>query len=87
MDAGDVVLVESPSYLAALQCFALAGATLVVVPSGPDGVDLGALESLAEHHRPKAFYTVPTFANPTDARCRLKIGAAWWLPHTAGASG
>ena len=33
VDPGDVVLVESPSYLAALQCFQLAGATLVAVPS------------------------------------------------------
>ncbi len=65
VDPGDVVLVESPSYLAALQCFALAGARLVAVPSGDDGIDLDALADLAARLRPKVLYTVPTFQNPT----------------------
>jgi 2-aminoadipate transaminase len=65
VDPGDVVLVESPSYLAALQCFQLAGATLVEVPSAGGGIDLDALAGLARIHRPKALYTVPTFHNPT----------------------
>ena len=65
VDPGDVVLVESPSYLAALQCFALAGARLVAVPSGEDGVDVDALAALAGELAPKLLYTVPTFQNPT----------------------
>ena len=65
VDPGDVILVESPSYLAALQCFTLVGARLVPVPSTGEGVDLDALAALAAEHRPKAFYTVPTFHNPT----------------------
>ena len=65
VDPGDVVLVESPSYLAALQCFALAGAKLVAVPSGEDGVDVDALAALADRWAPKLLYTVPTFQNPT----------------------
>lgn len=65
VDPGDVVLVERPSYLAALQCFTLAGARLVGVPGAGDEVDLEALAELAAEHRPKAFYTVPNFHNPT----------------------
>ena len=65
VDPGDVVLVESPSYLAALQCFALAGARLVAVPSDEQGIDTGTLADLAERLRPKLLYTVPTFQNPT----------------------
>lgn len=65
VDEGDVVLVESPSYLAALQCFALAGARLVAVPSRDGGIDLDALVELAQQLHPKALYTVPTFHNPT----------------------
>ncbi|SDS41021.1 2-aminoadipate transaminase [Friedmanniella luteola] len=65
VDPGDVVLVESPSYLAALQCFALAGARLVPVPSGEDGIDVDALADLAARLAPKLLYTVPTFQNPT----------------------
>jgi 2-aminoadipate transaminase len=65
VDPGDVVLVESPSYLAALQCFALAGARLVAVPSDDTGIDVEALAGLAARLRPKLLYTVPTFQNPT----------------------
>lgn len=65
VDPGDVILVESPSYLAALQCFALAGARLVEVPSAADGIDVERLAELAGLHRPKALFTVPTFHNPT----------------------
>ncbi len=65
LDPGDVVLVEDPSYLAALQSFALAGARLVPVPSGPDGPDLDSVRALVAEHRPKLLYVVPTFQNPT----------------------
>jgi 2-aminoadipate transaminase len=65
LDPGDVVLVEDPSYLAALQSFALAGARLVPVPSGPDGPDLDRVAVLVAEHRPKLLYVVPTFQNPT----------------------
>lgn len=65
VDPGDVVLVESPSYLAALQCFALAGARLVAVPSDEEGIDPEALATLAARWAPKLLYTVPTFQNPT----------------------
>ena len=71
VDPGDVVLVESPSYLAALQCFALAGARLVAVPSHADGIDPDALAALAERWRPKVLYTVPTFQNPTGRTLSL----------------
>lgn len=65
LDPGDVVLVEDPSYLAALQSFALAGARLVPVASGPDGPDLDLVRALVAEHRPKLLYVVPTFQNPT----------------------
>lgn len=65
LDPGDVVLVEDPSYLAALQSFGLAGARLVPVPSGGDGPDPDAVRALVAEHRPKLLYVVPTFQNPT----------------------
>jgi 2-aminoadipate transaminase len=75
LDAGDTVLDENPSYLAALQCFAFAGARLVAVPCDDDGVDPEALAELVARHAPKFLYLVPTFQNPTgrtlaDARRR-----------------
>ncbi|MFG2379183.1 PLP-dependent aminotransferase family protein [Streptomyces sp. NPDC048504] len=65
LEPGDVVLVESPCYLAALQVFAFAGARVVAVPGDRDGVDPEALDELVVRERPKLLYTVPTFQNPT----------------------
>jgi len=65
LDPGAVVAVEEPTYLAALQCFQLAGARLVPVRSDPDGIDPDALADVLERHRPRLLYLVPTFANPT----------------------
>ena len=65
LEPGDRVLVEEPSYLAALQCFALARAVVVPVPCDDDGLDPDALDELVAEHRPRLLYTVPTFHNPT----------------------
>jgi 2-aminoadipate transaminase len=65
LEPGDVVLVESPCYLAALQVFAFAGARIVAVPGDERGIDPEALDELVVRERPKLLYTVPTFQNPT----------------------
>jgi DNA-binding transcriptional MocR family regulator len=65
LDPGDAVLVENPSYLAALQCFGFAGAKLVPVPCDEDGLETEALPALIAEHAPKFLYIVPTFQNPT----------------------
>ena len=65
LDPGDVVLVEDPCYLAALQCFAFAGARVVPVPTDDDGLVPESLEEIVARERPKLLYLVPTFQNPT----------------------
>ncbi|MGP3949253.1 aminotransferase-like domain-containing protein [Streptomyces sp. 7N604] len=65
LEPGDVVLAEDPGYLAALQCFAFAGARVVPVPCDDEGLDPAALEELVDRERPKLLYLVPTFQNPT----------------------
>jgi DNA-binding transcriptional MocR family regulator len=65
LDPGAVVAVEEPTYLAALQCFGLAGARVVPVASDEDGLDPEALERVSARERPALLYLVPTFANPT----------------------
>ncbi|QEC47664.1 PLP-dependent aminotransferase family protein [Baekduia soli] len=65
LEPGDVVLAEEPSYLAALQCFQMAGARVVGVPCDDDGLDPDALAALVRREQPKLLYTVPTFHNPT----------------------
>lgn len=65
IEPGDAVLVEDPTYLAALQGFALAGARLIPVPCDDEGILPDALEEIVARERPKLLYTVPTFQNPT----------------------
>lgn len=65
LDVGDVVLVEQPTYLAAVQAFSLAGARLVSVPSDDHGVLPDALAAAIAEHKPKFVYLVPNFQNPT----------------------
>lgn len=67
-DPGDVVVVEDPTYLGALQAFRAADATVVGVPGDADGLDTEALaDTLASGLRPRAVYVCATFANPTGA--------------------
>ncbi len=62
---GDTVVVESPTYLGALDALASLGARVLGVPMGPGGADLDTLEATVARARPKLFYTMPTHQNPT----------------------
>lgn len=62
---GDTILVESPTYLAAVQAFSLVGARMVGVESDDEGVVPDALAAAIATHRPRAVYLNPTYANPT----------------------
>lgn len=70
LSPGDTVLVERPTYPAALQAFRLAGCSLASVPSDSEGLDVAALARQLEAAPPGHFrllYCVPDFANPTGA--------------------
>ena len=63
---GDVVAVEEPAFLGAYNSMRSFGAVLRGVPLQPDGVDLEALEAaFAAGPKPKFFYCIPNFQNPT----------------------
>ena len=67
LDPGAVVLVEDPTYLAALQCFQLAGARVVPVPTDEHGVDPAALADVLERERPALLQQRPTtWASPVS---------------------
>ncbi|GAB3630380.1 2-aminoadipate aminotransferase [Pandoraea terrae] len=72
---GDTVVVERPTYSAALQALRLAQANVLSVGMDGDGLDVEALASLLAaqpaERRPKLIYTVPTFANPSGATLTL----------------
>jgi DNA-binding transcriptional MocR family regulator len=65
---GDSVLLETPTYPAAIQALRLAGANVLEVPMDAQGLQTQALaallDSLPKHAMPKLLYTVPTFSNP-----------------------
>lgn len=68
---GEVVLVEKPSYDRAITIFRRAGTQVVGVPLKPDGFDVGSLERLVEKERPRFFYIIPDFQNPTGVTTSL----------------
>lgn len=64
---GDSVLVEQPTYLGFLHTLKAQGVQPVGVSLDEEGVQLEVLERLIFKHRPRFFYTIPTFQNPTGA--------------------
>ena len=72
INRGDRILVESPTYLGALQAFDLMGAEYVTVPTDDDGLQTSEMER-ALRSGPKFMYILPNFQNPggtTLARSR-----------------
>ena len=65
IDPKDCIVVEDPSYLAALGLFHMYDATIKAAPLHAYGVDIEALESIFKTYKPKFFYTIPIFQNPT----------------------
>lgn len=72
LDPGDVVVVERPTYLAALQIFKSYEVRFAVVPTDADGMDVDALDEIIRRERPKLIYTVPTFQNPSGITLSLR---------------
>ncbi len=65
VDPADVVVVEGPTYLGAIQAFRGFEASLVAVPLDDDGLDVEDLERrLEDGLRPKLLYTIPDHQNP-----------------------
>jgi 2-aminoadipate transaminase len=65
------VLIEDPVYLGVRSVFERAGARLIGVPVGPDGIDLQSLERIIDRERPRLLCVTPNFQNPTGATMPL----------------
>jgi DNA-binding transcriptional MocR family regulator len=68
IDKGTEILLEAPTYLAALQIFQLFGADCLTVAQEADGPNLAQLRKRLEQHRPAFIYLIPTFQNPSAVR-------------------
>ncbi|MBO0812756.1 MAG: PLP-dependent aminotransferase family protein [Microlunatus sp.] len=65
IDPGDVILVESPTYMSAVRAFGLSGAKMISVETDLDGIVPEDLQAKINQHAPKLVYLIPTFQNPT----------------------
>ena len=66
LDEGDIVLCESPTYLAAISAFRAYGCSFIEIPTDENGMDMNALENvLSNTSNIKLIYVIPTFQNPT----------------------
>lgn len=75
IDAGSRVLVETPTYLGALQAFTPMEPVIEGVASDAEGVDVDALETQIGSeaaHSPRFLYVLPNFQNPTGRSMGLQ---------------
>lgn len=73
LDAGDVVLCESPTYLAAISAFRAYQPEFIAVPTDDDGMIIEELERiLATTGNVKLVYVIPDFQNPTGRTWSLE---------------
>lgn len=63
LEPGDYVIVESPTYLGAIQIFSAANARLLSLPASRHFA-FDILEDYLIRYRPKLLYIMPTFKNP-----------------------
>jgi 2-aminoadipate transaminase len=82
IDAGSRIVVETPTYLGALQAFTPMEPEVVAVSSDADGIDIADLKAktLKDGKKARFLYVLPNFQNPTgrtmtEAR-RAEISAA-----------
>ena len=71
-DADTAIAVEEPTYPNALTAIAATGVRAVPVPMGAAGADLDALDRALARPEVRAFYTMPTFQNPTGLTTSLE---------------
>jgi 2-aminoadipate transaminase len=71
IDKGDVVLVENPTFLAALNAFKMYEAKIIGVDTDNEGILPEDLEKKIGNNRPKLLYIIPNFQNPTGTTTSL----------------
>lgn len=79
LDRGDGVVVENPTYLAAIQAFSMSMPKFYPVDLNDEGMDVDGLRRALENDV-KFVYAIPNFQNPTgltySAACRERVFAA-----------
>lgn len=65
IDPGDVILVESPTFVHAVEIFEMFQAKCIGVDTDEHGMIIEDVERKIQKYHPKMVYVVPTFQNPT----------------------
>lgn len=66
INEGDTIIVESPTYLGALNAFLAYDPKYVEIPLESDGMNMDKLEEVLESGlKPKFIYTIPDYQNPS----------------------
>ena len=81
LQPGQVVVVESPTYVGALALFRSLGVDLVGIPMDEEGMQVDRLEEALQARDVGLIYTIPSFHNPSgvsmsDARRRALVDLA-----------
>ena len=72
IDPGDVILVETPTFVHTTMIFKMFQAKVVPCVMDDDGMVLEDVEEKIKKYRPKMVYTIPTFQNPTGITMSLE---------------
>lgn len=72
IEPGDVILVESPTFVHAVETFEMFEAKCIGVAMDDEGMDMTDLEQKIREHDPKLVYVIPTFQNPTGRTLSLE---------------
>ncbi len=65
LEPGDVVLVESPTFVQAVQIFQLLEARCIACQTDDNGLVIEDVEAKIKQFSPKMVYVIPTFQNPS----------------------
>lgn len=72
IDPGDVILVESPTFVHCVEIFEMFQAKCISVAMDDNGMITEDLEEKIRKHNPKLVYVIPTFHNPTGRTLSLE---------------
>ena len=72
IEPGDIILVEKPTFIHAVETFEMFEAKCVGVEMDDDGMIMEDLEEKIRKYNPKMIYVIPTFQNPSGRTLSLE---------------
>jgi 2-aminoadipate transaminase len=72
LEPGDVVLVESPTFVHAVQVFQMFEARCIACETDDNGLVIDDVEAKIRQYHPKMIYVIPTFQNPSGRTFSLE---------------